>query len=152
MTTVGTDKIFYSLAPGRFQGNFGWEIFKLNLVTDGWVISCEIPLSWMSLDLIDDKAILLQVMAWCRQATSHYLNKCWPRSVSSYGVTRPKWVNSLINELWNIHDKHFKHNWPYYNIILLYWDFTVLEEAIPLFLQAHNKIMCSLDVCVPTCL
>ena len=31
-------------------------------------------------------------MAWCHQATSHYLNKCWPRSMSPYGVTRPRWV------------------------------------------------------------
>ena len=26
----------------------------------------------------DDKSTLVQVMAWCRQATSHYLNQCWP--------------------------------------------------------------------------
>ena len=32
-------------------------------------------------------------MAWCREATSHYLNPCWPRSMSPYGVTRPQWVN-----------------------------------------------------------
>ena len=35
-------------------------------------------------------------MAWCRQATSHYLSQCWPRSLSPYGVTRPQWVNSLV--------------------------------------------------------
>ena len=40
----------------------------------------------------DDKSTLVQVMAWCRQATSHYLRQCWPRSVASYGVTRPEWV------------------------------------------------------------
>ena len=28
------------------------------------------------LDLTDDKSTLVQVMAWCRQATSHYLNQC----------------------------------------------------------------------------
>ena len=33
-------------------------------------------------------------MAWCHQATSHYLSQCWPRSVSPYGVTRPQWVNA----------------------------------------------------------
>ena len=48
----------------------------------------------MSLDLTEDKSTLVQVMAWCRQATSHYLSQCWPRSVS-YGVIRPQWVNSL---------------------------------------------------------
>ena len=46
----------------------------------------------MSLDLADDKSTLVQVMAWCRQATSHYLNQCWLRSLSPYGVTRPQWV------------------------------------------------------------
>ena len=30
-------------------------------------------------------------MAWCRQATSHYLSQCWPRSVLPYDVTRPLW-------------------------------------------------------------
>ena len=31
-------------------------------------------------------------MAWCRQATSHYLNQCWPRSRTPYDVTRPQCV------------------------------------------------------------
>ena len=46
----------------------------------------------MPQDPTDDKSTLVQVMAWCRQAPSHYLNQCWPRSLSSYGVTRPQWV------------------------------------------------------------
>ena len=37
---------------------------------------------------------LAQVMAWCRQATSHYLSQCWPRSLSPYGVTRLQSVDS----------------------------------------------------------
>ena len=44
---------------------------------------------------IDDKSTLVQVMAWGRQATSHYLSQCWPRYLSPYGITRPQWVNSL---------------------------------------------------------
>ena len=32
-------------------------------------------------------------MAWCRQATSHYLNQCWPRSPTPCGITRPHWFN-----------------------------------------------------------
>ena len=58
----------------------------------GWGSSCEIALIWMSLDLNDDQSTLVQVMACCRQATGHYLSKCWPRSLSPYGVTRPQWV------------------------------------------------------------
>ena len=48
----------------------------------------------MSVDLSDDQSILVQVMAWCRQATSHYLSQCWPRSLSPYGFTRPQWVEN----------------------------------------------------------
>ena len=47
----------------------------------------------MLLDLTDDKSTLVQVMAWCRKATSHYLSQCWPRSLSPNGITRPQWVN-----------------------------------------------------------
>ena len=47
----------------------------------------------MPQDPTDDKSTLVHVMAWCHQATSHYLNQCWPRSPMPYGVTRPQWVN-----------------------------------------------------------
>ena len=40
----------------------------------------------------DEKSTLVQVMAWCRQATSHYVSQCWLRSLSPYGVVRPQWV------------------------------------------------------------
>ena len=81
-----------SLAPGRFQTNFTKVIFQLILVTDDWSISCKIVLKWMPMDLTDGKSTLEQVMAWCRQAASHYLSQCWPRSLSPYGVIRPQWV------------------------------------------------------------
>ena len=77
-----------SLAPGRFEWNFTHVIFKLMLVIDGWGIPCEIALIWMSLDFTDDQSTLVQVMAWCHQAASHY--QCWPRSLSPYGITRPQ--------------------------------------------------------------
>ena len=59
----------------------------------GWDISREIAPWWLSLDLTDDKSTLVEVLAWCRQATSHYLDQCWPRSMSPYGITRPQSVN-----------------------------------------------------------
>ena len=85
-----------SLAPGRVQRNFKKVIFQLILLIDGWSISCKIVLKWMPMDHTDGKSTLVQVMAWCRQATSHYLSQCWPRSLLPFGVTRPQWVN-LIN-------------------------------------------------------
>ena len=50
----------------------------------------------MSLYLIDDKSTLVQVMTWCRQATSHYLSQWWPRSLSTYGIARPQWGQNKI--------------------------------------------------------
>ena len=72
--------------PGRFE----WNIFKLISVIDARDITCEIVLKWISLDLSDDKSTLVQVMAWCHQATSHYLSQCSPISLSPYGVIRPQ--------------------------------------------------------------
>ena len=65
-------------------------------MTDDCGISGKIALRWLPLDLTDDKSKLVQVMTWCRQATSHYLSQCWPRSMSPYSVIRPKWVNKYI--------------------------------------------------------
>ena len=86
---------FNSLAPGRFQWNIGKIIFTIILVTYCCDISNKIALRWTSLDLSDDKSALVQVMAWCRQATSHYLNQCWPRFLPPNGITRPQCFNSL---------------------------------------------------------
>ena len=86
--------ILNSLVPGWFQFNIRTVVFKLTLVNGGWDISCEIALRWMPQDLTDDRSTLVQEMAWCRQAASHYLSQCWPRSMSLNGVTRPQWVKS----------------------------------------------------------
>ena len=83
-----------SLSPGRCE----WSKFQTNLkwsMAEGWGISYWIGLRWMSLDLTDDKSTLIQVMAWCHQATSRCLNQCSPKSMLQYGVTRPQWVKQL---------------------------------------------------------
>ena len=86
------------MAPVKFEWNFRHVIFKQILVIDGCSISCKIALIiWMSLDFTDDQSTLVQVMARCRQASSHYLSQCWPRSLSPYGFTRTQWVNAYLN-------------------------------------------------------
>ena len=52
--------------------------------------------------LIDYKSTLVQVMAWCHQVTSHYLNECWPRSLTPYGITRLQWVKEygILESAW----------------------------------------------------
>ena len=66
--------------------------YEINLVIGGWGISYDIALGWLSLDLTDDKSMLVQIKAWCRLAASHYLSQCWPRSVLKYHITRLQWV------------------------------------------------------------
>ena len=94
----------------------------LILMTDGWGISSKIALRWIPLDLTDDMSTLVQVMAWCRQASSHYLSQCWSRSQSPYGVTRPQWVNSskrhdafmcwwLASGPWLVRNNGLSHIW-----------------------------------------
>ena len=61
----------------------------------------------MSLDLTDDKSTLVQVMAWCRQTTSHYLSQCWPRSMSLNGVTRSPCPQSSHSCVVQHATKHF---------------------------------------------
>ena len=97
--------LFYvnSLATERFQWNLRKIIFKLILVTDGGDISSKIVLRWISRNLSDDKSILVQVLAWCHQASSHLLNQCWTRSRPPYGATRPQWVNDIWLELQRNH-------------------------------------------------
>ena len=90
-----------TLALGRFEWNFVKVIFKQILVIGGWGFSCEISLRCFSQDLTNDKSRLVQVVAWCRQTISHYLNQCWPRSLTSCSFARPQssqWVNTLRSE------------------------------------------------------
>ena len=83
-----------SLAPGKFEINFRHVISKQILVIDGWGNSCDIALIWMSLDFTDDQSTLVQLMAWWRQATRHYLRQCWPKYMPPYDVTRPQRVKA----------------------------------------------------------
>ena len=41
---------------------------------------------------------MVQVMAWCHQAPSHYLNQSWPNLFMKYPVTRPQWVKTFRPE------------------------------------------------------
>ena len=85
-------------ATERHESNFQTTFFKLNLQIDILSTSCEIGLRWLPQNLIDAKWTLVQVIAWCHLATSHYLRQCWSRSASPYGVTRPQCMKS-INDL-----------------------------------------------------
>ena len=72
------------MVPRRFEWNFRKVGFNVISVVDDWGISCEVAFRWMSPDITYDKSTMDQVMAWCRQETSHFLSQCWPRSKQAY--------------------------------------------------------------------
>ena len=71
---------FNSLAPGWPGCHFKTAIFNLVLLIGILTSAKDNALRLMPRDLTDDKSTLVQVMAWCCQATSHYLSQCWPNS------------------------------------------------------------------------
>ena len=59
-------------------------------------------------------------MAWCHQATSHYLSQCQPRS--PYGSTRPQWVKWVTFEhISVINLQYVMRNCPQANTAGLHW-------------------------------
>ena len=95
--TCTSDYPFNSLAPGRPGFSFKSAISNIVLLIGIFRSSYDNGLRWMSFDLPEDKSVLVQVMAWCPQATSHYLSQCWPRSKPPYCVTRPQWVKTHLD-------------------------------------------------------
>ena len=83
-----TDLQWTHWSLGDFKEILGEYIFQLIIVIGGWRVSYKIVLKWMPMDLTDGKSTLVQVMAWCRQATRNYRSQCWPRSLLPYGVIR----------------------------------------------------------------
>ena len=80
------------LVLDRCGYNFTTVFFKLIFQINNLISSCY---RWMPMNPIDEST-LVQVMVWCCQATSHYLSQCWPRSMWSYDITRPPWVNLVF--------------------------------------------------------
>ena len=100
-------------------------VFNLVLLIGIFRSSDYNALWWMPQDLIDDKSTLVQVMACCCQATSHYLSQCWPRSMMSYGVNRPQWVEVGIifdySMMTSWHGKSFCNTGPFVRETTSHW-------------------------------
>ena len=58
-----------------------YSVIINNLITKNHI--CREAVMWrFPHDAIHDKSAVVQVMAWCRQAPSHYLNQCWQGSIT----------------------------------------------------------------------
>ena len=69
---------------------------------------------WTPQHCPDCESTLAQVMAWCCQATSHYLNQCWHNYISPYDITRDQWVTHKEQTLPQCYSK--KHFIPLYTV------------------------------------
>ena len=84
---------------------------------------------------------MVQVKAWCRQATNHCQSQC-PRSMSPHGITNPQRVNP-----WHHHISNEGHHNRSYLIKEYIWDYISLSVYIAsMFVLnhcSHNSLMLS---------
>ena len=81
-------------SPLRQDGrHFADDIFKYIFMNGKLCILIWIPQNFVPNGPIDNKAALVQVMAWRETATAHYIYQCWPTSLHG---TRVRWVNMIL--------------------------------------------------------
>ena len=94
---TAVSKTFSPMLNSLFSSYIAWSsVFKIGW--SAWSLRStryDNPFRWMSWGLTNVKSTLVQVIAWCRQAISHYLSQFWPRSMPPYGITRSQWVNLI---------------------------------------------------------
>ena len=84
------------------KGLTHWLLKDVEII---WIVTLEVKLLNYNLEQFlwilllrechrSSLSTLVEVMAWCHQAPSHYLSQCWPRLMSPYDVNRPQWVNT----------------------------------------------------------
>ena len=86
--------------------HFADNIFKHIVLNKTFLISKKVPLRFASKGLICNKSAEVWVMAWCCQATSHYLNQCPPRSMMLYKTTSQSRPLSIVLIIRNIIPHH----------------------------------------------
>ena len=101
--SYGWEIIYELIGPCDIWMKFQVSNFQANFVSSHWRLryllwNCPQPPKGLSLDCTHDMYTLVLVMAWCHQATSHYLNQCWPTFTPPYAFTSPQWVNHSLSE------------------------------------------------------
>ena len=124
-------------------------------------------LKWYTAIPYHDRSTLVQVMAWCRQATSHYLSQSRPRSVLPYCITKLQCVvnhghvqfilgntrtefHPVERQLIKSHTLNFQSDILKILTILcisLAW-FT--RSTQPVLMRVRSTLMLSTSTCVPS--
>ena len=87
-----------SSPPGQKGRHFADDNFKSVFMNDKFFILIRISLKFVPKTAIDNKAALVQGMAWRRTGDNplpDWLNQCWPSSLPHICGTRGRWVNKL---------------------------------------------------------
>ena len=96
-----------------------------------WALPMKLPTSeCLKQDPINDKSTVVQVMAWCRWATSHFLKQCWFISMLSYVINRPQWIN-LSKTTPQYVPNQCVWNWLWYNRVSCL--IAIYAQTCPLF-------------------
>ena len=107
--------LYIFIGPWESWGKFIQSILELILMIIGWGITCEIVLRWMTVNITHDKSILVQVMAWCHQATNHELIQCSDIYIHMLPYCQ-KVIVSQISPCWNRISLHLSQH-----ISVFYW-------------------------------
>ena len=102
MISFGVMSVIYKSQIGRFhtesypkwpRHESDWFYGVFSNITGGQQPPDSIKILWFfcrfgrcESGITNEKSTLVQVMAWCRQATIHYLSQCWPSSMSPYSI------------------------------------------------------------------
>ena len=132
---------------------------KQSIIKSSWDVS--------NLMVSDDKSTLVQVMTWCRQATSHYLSQCWPSHCQVYlftavcvssikmmlhehhDITNHRQINCLFNSLFRLTTKEIpKHRitgplWRESTNLMVIQQWPVVQEVLVMrkMFQWHGFFM-----------
>ena len=77
-----------------FIQNFSvmWSEWYTSIGSACLVLSQYLNQWWPTWLMYTHQSALVQVLAWCRQAPSHYLKQCWPIHIMTYRIFRQEWA------------------------------------------------------------
>ena len=76
---------------------FADDSFICIFVTEKFCILIKISLKFVPKDPIENNPAPVQIMAWQQISASHYLNQCWPSSLTHICGTRGRWIKPVIS-------------------------------------------------------
>ena len=90
-------------------------------------------------------------MAWCHQASSHYLSQGWSRSILPYSITRLQWVNAKWSLTLQINTKFSKSLWDNQNSLFhTYYLFNSLRPSDAIWRQWSWTTLAQVMACCLT--